>query len=177
MQPILTTPRLYLRQFTIDDAPLMMQLNTPNVLKYIGDAPSKDLDAAKKIITDIIIPQYELYKLGRFAVHVKEDNRFVGWCGLKYLKEENEIDLGYRFMENEWGKGFATETATACLQFGFEQRNLEKIIGRAHIDNIASQNVLQKVGMVYDKNIKEDGTIIKVYSINSGTYKQKKEGN
>jgi [ribosomal protein S5]-alanine N-acetyltransferase len=175
--PILTTPRLYLSQFTIDDAPLILALNTPTVLKYVQERLPKDVDDAKQIITNIIIPQYELYQLGRFAIHVKEDNRFVGWCGLKYLKEENEIDLGYRFMENEWGKGFATEAAAACLQFGFEERNLETIIGRAHIDNIASQKVLQKVGLLYNKDIDEDGTTIKVYSINKETYRHKKEGN
>jgi RimJ/RimL family protein N-acetyltransferase len=162
---ILTTPRLYLRQFTIDDAPLILALNTPNVLKFVHERLPNDEEDAKQIIANIIIPQYELYQLGRFAVHVKEDNRFVGWCGLKYVKEESEIDLGYRFMENEWGKGFATEAATACLQFGFNERNLETIIGRAHIDNIASQKVLQKAGMIYEKNIVEEDGIIKVYGL------------
>jgi RimJ/RimL family protein N-acetyltransferase len=172
MYKIIQTTRLYLRQFTIDDASLILALNTPTVLKYVHERLPKDVEDAKQIIQNIILPQYELYQLGRFAVHVKEDNRFVGWCGLKFLKDENEIDLGYRFMENEWGKGFATEAAKATLQWGFTEKNLETIIGRAHIDNIASQNVLQKVGLVYDKDIEEEDTIVKVYSLTKVTYMQ-----
>jgi ribosomal-protein-alanine N-acetyltransferase len=163
--PILTTTRLTLRQFTIDDAPLILALNTPTVLKYVHEALPKNLDDAKRIIADIILPQYELYQLGRFAVHFKDDNRFVGWCGLKYLKDENEIDLGYRFMQNEWGKGFATEAATACLQFGFAQRNLQSIVGRTHIHNIASQKVLLKIGMQFVKNTIQQNESINIYTI------------
>jgi [ribosomal protein S5]-alanine N-acetyltransferase len=171
MQPILQTPRLYLRHFTIEDAPLIMALNTPTVLTYIHENPPKDIEDAKRILNDIILPQYALYNLGRFAIHAKEDNRFVGWCGLKFLKEYNEVDLGYRYMDAEWGKGFATEAAKACLQFGFEERNLTTIIGRAHIDNIASQKVLQKTGLTYQKDEDENGMIIKVYTINSQIFK------
>jgi [ribosomal protein S5]-alanine N-acetyltransferase len=165
MLTILQTERLYLRKFTINDAPLLIELNTPIVLQYIDEPPLLTIEAAENVLQEIILPQYELYNLGRFAVYVKEDDRFVGWCGLKYLKEDNEIDLGYRFFEKEWGKGFATEAAKACLQFGFEERNLQMIVGRAHIDNIASQIVLQKVGLQYEKDIIEDGVIIKVYAI------------
>jgi [ribosomal protein S5]-alanine N-acetyltransferase len=165
MLTILQTERLYLRKFTINDAPLLIELNTPIVLQYIDEPPLLAIEAAENVLQEIILPQYELYNLGRFAVHVKEDDRFVGWCGLKYLKEEDEIDLGYRFFEKEWGKGFATEAAKACLQFGFEERNLQKIIGRAYIDNIASQIVLQKVGLQYEKDMVEDGVVIKVYAI------------
>ncbi len=174
---ILQTSRLYLRQFTIEDAPLIMQLNTAKVLKYVDERLPNDIEDAKQIITNIILPQYELYQLGRFAVHVKEDNRFVGWCGLKFLQQDNEIDLGYRFMENQWGKGFATESALAILAWGFNERKLENIIGRAHIDNVASQNVLQKIGLLYKYDKDEDGTITKVYSLKKEQYKQKKEGN
>ncbi len=173
MPPILTTPRLYLRQFTLEDAPLILQLNTPNVLKYVHERLPNDLEDARQIIKTIIIPQYELYNLGRFAVYVKEDNRFVGWCGLKFLKEENEIDLGYRFMEKEWGKGFATEAAKAVLHWGFDERKLQTIIGRTHIDNIASQKILLKIGMQYiaTKYNDEDKCNIKYFTAQNPTLK------
>ncbi len=163
-KPILTTTRLYLRHFTINDALLIIQLNTAKVLQYVHEALPQNLDDAKRIIQEIILPQYNLYQLGRFAVHVKEDNRFIGWCGLKYLQDENEIDLGYRFLEKEWGNGFATEAATTVLQWGFIERKVETIIGRTHIDNIASQNVLQKIGMKFTKETMEDAQKIKIFS-------------
>jgi [ribosomal protein S5]-alanine N-acetyltransferase len=171
--PILTTPRLTLRQFTIDDAPLIIALNTPEVLQYVHEALPKNLEDAKRIIAEIILPQYELYQLGRFAIHLKNDNSFVGWCGLKYINEKDEIDLGYRFMQNEWGKGFATEAATACVQFGFKKRNIQTIIGRTHVDNIASQKVLHKIGLSFQHDIVEAGTLIKNYAITKADYYSK----
>ncbi len=178
MTPLIQTPRLYFRHFTVADAPLLIQLNTPNVLKYIPEEVLNTQEAAEKVINDIILPQYELYKIGRLAVHVKEDDRFIGWCGLKYLKDEDEIDLGYRFMEKEWGKGFATETAAASMQYGFEVRNLIQIVGRAHIDNIASQKVLEKIGLQFVEDKMEVDILHKIYALSYKEYMlQKKEGN
>jgi RimJ/RimL family protein N-acetyltransferase len=99
MKIILETPRLFLREFTLEDAQFLIDLNSdPEVTRYTGDGPVKDLEAAKKILTDIIFPQYP-NKIGRWAVILKENNEFIGWCGLKYIKEDDEIDLGYRFFK------------------------------------------------------------------------------
>lgn len=153
MNRILETPRLYLREFTIDDAQLLIDLNNnPNVTRYTGDGPVKDLEEAKRILTDVILPQYN-NKMGRWAVHLKSNNEFIGWCGLKFIAEENEIDLGYRFFENHWGKGYASESAKAVLEYGVNTLKLKNIIARAAKDNTASINVIKKLGMVY---LKED---------------------
>lgn len=152
MNKILETPRLYLREFTIDDAQLLIDLNNnPNVIRYTGDGPVKDLEEAKRILTDIIFPQYK-NKLGRWAVHLKSNDEFIGWCGLKFIEENNEIDLGYRFFENNWGKGYASESAKAALDYGVNILKLKNIIARAAKDNVASINVLKKLGMVYLKD-------------------------
>lgn len=148
----LETPRLYLREFTIEDAQLLIDLNSnPNVTRYTGDGPVKDLAEAKRILTDIILPQYK-NKMGRWAVHLKSNNEFIGWCGLKFIAEENEIDLGYRFFENHWGKGYASESAKAVLEYGVNTLKLKNIIARAAKDNVASINVIKKLGMVYLKD-------------------------
>src|SRR5512140_212009 len=100
---ILETPRLILRQFTEADTLLIVQLNNePGVLKYIPETAPETEEQALKIIVDIILPQYKK-NLGRWAVHVKDTNEFIGWCGLKWLKESDEIDLGYRFKPAAWG--------------------------------------------------------------------------
>ena len=67
----------------------------------------------------------------------KEFSEFLGCCGLK-LNEENLIDLGFRFFQREWGKGYATESAKASLEYGFNNLKINEIIGRASIDNKAS---------------------------------------
>jgi len=74
---------------------------------------------------------------------------FIGWCGLKLIPEKNEIDLGYRFQKNAWGKGYATESANACLKYAFEKHKLNRIVGRALPENINSIRVLEKCGMSY----------------------------
>lgn len=151
MDIILQTPRLLLRRFTNSDADaaLTLSMNSlPEVLQYLHEPLLKDLDHAKEILQDVILPQYE-NNLGRWAVHIKETNEFIGWCGLKYRPERNETDLGYRFIPSFWGKGYATESAKACLDFGLETLKLEKISACAHIHNIASLAVLKKIGMHY----------------------------
>jgi RimJ/RimL family protein N-acetyltransferase len=168
MHLILTTPRLILRRFTEADASLVYQLNSnPEVVKYVHEPLLQNEEAARKIIVDIILPQYE-NNLGRWAIHTKATNEFIGWCGLKFLQESGEIDLGYRFHPFAWGKGYATEAAQHVLDYGFKMLHLKEIIGRAHVENIGSLNVLQKIGMQFIKESIEDNCPVKIFrSINA----------
>jgi RimJ/RimL family protein N-acetyltransferase len=147
MHIIFQTPRLLLRQFTEADVPLILSLNSdPEIVKYVHEPTLKTEEQAHKILLDIILPQYK-NNLGRWAIHTKEHMDFIGWCGLKYRPEIDEIDLGYRLMQKAWGKGYATEAAQASLEHGFTELNLKLITGRAHIENQASIKVLEKIGM------------------------------
>lgn len=147
MNIILETPRLLLRQFTEEDASMILELNSdPEVVKYIHEPTLKTEEQAKKIIIDIILPQYK-NNLGRWAIHTKKGNEFIGWCGLKYRPEPDEIDLGYRLLQKAWGRGYATEAAKHTLGHGFKNLNLQLITARAHIENLASIRVLEKIGM------------------------------
>ena len=163
MNIILETSRLYLRQFIEADAALLRQLNSqPGVLQYIPETIPASDEEAKEILINIILPQYK-NNLGRWATHIKENNEFIGWCGLKWLKENDEIDLGYRFMPSAWGKGYATEAAKATLEYGHQNLQLKTIIAHAHIDNIASQKVLEKIGMQYVGEGIDEGLPVKGY--------------
>jgi [ribosomal protein S5]-alanine N-acetyltransferase len=147
MQIIFETPRLILRQFTEADAPLILALNSdPEIVKYVHELPLKTQEQAEKILLDTILPQYK-NDLGRWAIYTKDNMDFIGWCGLKYRPELDEIDLGYRLMKKAWGKGFATEAAQHTLDHGFKNLNCKLITARAHIENIASIKVLEKIGM------------------------------
>jgi [ribosomal protein S5]-alanine N-acetyltransferase len=149
MNIILETNRLLLRTFTLVDAPLIYELNLdPDVTRYTGD-PIKDVHHAEQVLEQVILPQYALYNHGRWAVHIKPELEFIGWCGLKTRPERNEIDLGYRFMKTVWGKGYATEAAYACIKYGFEKLKLDRIVGRAMPQNTASIRVLEKCDMQY----------------------------
>lgn len=150
MSIILNTERLYLREFTIADVQNFIDLNSNiNVIRYTGDETIETEEKAVEILTNIVLPQYKR-KLGRWAVHLKSNDEFIGWCGLKYLEEAKLIDLGYRFFEHHWGKGYATESAKAVIAYGFNTLNLEEIVAHAAIENINSHKVLKKAGMQFE---------------------------
>ncbi|MEO8771723.1 MAG: GNAT family N-acetyltransferase [Ferruginibacter sp.] len=163
MNIIFETSRLLLRQFTLADAGLLLQLNSdPEVLKYLHEPLLQDEAHAKEILTKIIFPQYEK-GLGRWATFIKENNEFIGWCGLKYRPELDEIDLGYRFIKTAWGFGYATEAAAKTIEYGFNNLHVKIITGRAHIENIGSLKVLEKIGMKYVSEGIVDDCPVKTY--------------
>lgn len=171
MKKILDTERLILREFTLDDAQKLIDLNSnPNVVRYTGDGPVESHEKALEIIQNIILPQYP-NKLGRWAVHLKSDHTFIGWCGLKYIAELDEIDLGYRFFEDHWRKGYATESSKAVLAYGFNTLQLKEIVARAAIENIHSIKVLEKVGFTFEKAAVEHGDKIYKYRLTNTQYK------
>jgi len=163
MNVVIETDRLLLRTFTERDAPLLYELNLdPEVTRYTHD-PITDLAHARKVLQEVILPQYTLYNHGRWAVLLKSNLEFIGWSGLKCRPERNEIDLGYRFMKKFWGQGYATEAAFACLHYGFDILDLKQIIGRALPGNLASISVLEKCGMSYLGEEYVDGYLHKTY--------------
>jgi len=150
MKIILKTKRLYLREFEISDSLLMYQLNNdPEVIKYTGNKAFQSVEEAHNFIEKYM--DYQKNGFGRWAVCLKTSNEFLGWCGLKFDSEKNEVDIGFRFFKNQWGKGYATEAAKACVNFGFSKLKMTKIVGRAYQENKASIEVLKKCNLKFDK--------------------------
>ncbi|MDB4089115.1 GNAT family N-acetyltransferase [Flavobacteriales bacterium] len=149
------TERLKLRDFKISDAFSFFHLNLDEeVMKYTGDVTFDSVEE-----TEIFLNNYSDYErngFGRWTVVRKEDNEILGWCGLK-KRQDGVIDIGYRFHKKFWNKGYATESARACLNYGFEVLNLEEIIGNTDRENLASIKVLEKIGLKFWKNDKYDG--------------------
>ena len=163
MKVIFETPRLVLGQFTENDSSLILNLNShPGVVKYVHEPVLETEEKAREILLNIILPQYKMH-LGRWAIYTKESNEFIGWCGLKYQRETEEIDLGYRLHPASWGKGYATEAAQHTLAYGLNQLAIPVITGRAHVENIASLKVLEKIGMKWTRNELIDGCSVKTY--------------
>lgn len=128
MKYILETKRLKLRELDLIDAKDFYDLNAnPNVIKYTGDSAFKSIDEAKQFLENY--QDYKLNGYGRWAVIIKETKQFIGWCGLKL--DDKETDIGFRFFEEDWKKGYATESAIAYVDYGFEELKLRRIIGRA----------------------------------------------
>lgn len=165
MQVIFETPRLFLRRFTEEDAPLIYKLNSdPVVLKYLHEPVLENEAQAKDILINVILPQYKR-NLGRWAIHTKADYDFIGWCGLKYIEETGIIDLGYRLLQTAWGEGYATEAAQYTLIYGLRELKIELITGMAHVENIASIKVLEKTGMKFTGDEIAYGSPVKTYTL------------
>lgn len=151
MKPLIETERLLLRKITLDDKEHLFKLHSdPDVQMYTGEPVVKSIEEIEKAI-QTRMEDYEKYGYGRWATFLKDEMQFVGWAGLAYLPEFDEIDLGYRFLPEFWGLGLATEASHAILTYGFEKLKLKKIIAIAMKEHKASIRVMEKVGMQFDK--------------------------
>ena len=166
-QDYIETERTILRNLTIDDAEDFYALNLDKeVLKYTGDQPFENIQASNVFLTKY--DQYEKYGVGRFAVIEKATSKFIGWCGLKYNPDNDEYDIGFRFYRDYWKKGFATETARRCLDYGFKELGIQRIVGRAMKENIFSIKVLEKNGMTFKEIFDFDGHEGVIYELTNG---------
>lgn len=152
MKTFIETDRILLREIVESDAEDLFELDSdPEVHKYLGNNPTKHIQKSRDIIKDIR-DQYERNGIGRWAVIDKTSGAFVGWSGLKYEDapindKDGYYDIGYRFKQKYWGKGYASESARVSLAYGFETLKWDKICGAAQIKNIGSNKVLQKIGL------------------------------
>jgi len=161
---ILETERLYLREMTIEDAENAYLLNIdPEVLQFTGDEPFESIEKAKQFLESY--DHYKKYGFGRWAVILKSNHEFIGFCGLKYTKEEDEFDIGFRLVKKHWNKGFATEAAKACIDLGLSKFNMKEIVGRVMKDNLASIRVLEKLGLSFHQSTVTDGYEELIYKI------------
>lgn len=171
MKIILETERLYLREFLIEDGFFFYHLNMDSdVIKYTGDSAFNSVKEATAFIENY--SDYARNGFGRWAVCLKESNAFIGWCGLKKDTEINEVDLGFRFFKKHWGKGYATEAALACVNYGFMQLHLSEIIGRAYIKNKPSIKVLEKCNLILKEKFLYDDKPAVLYTIKNDTNKK-----
>jgi ribosomal-protein-alanine N-acetyltransferase len=146
---MLETERLILKPGTLADAPHLLDLNRdPEVVRYTGDTSLLNILEAENLVKQRLIPQFQQYKMSRFSTFLK-DGTYIGWCGLKFFPETQEVDLGYRLKKKFWGKGYATEASFRCLKYGFETLGLKRIIAKAMPDNVGSIKVMQKLKMTF----------------------------
>ena len=156
MTQITQSERLYIREFSISDAENMYSLNLdPEVIKYTGDSHFNSITDAENFIKNY--SHYKKYGFGRWVLINRENNNFIGWCGIKFTPDKNEVDLGFRILKSNWNRGYATEASIAVLKIAFNKFNLDTIVGRTNSKNIASIRTLEKLGFTYKNEIDFDG--------------------
>ncbi|MET3036309.1 GNAT family N-acetyltransferase [Chryseobacterium sp. NRRL B-14859] len=173
---ILETKRLILRKLKDTDAERMFLMDSdPEVMKYIGVPVLTDIRESENIIT-MIQKQYEENGVGRLAVVEKESGLMIGWSGLKWLTQEvngykNVLELGYRFLPESWGKGYAVESVIGSLDYGFNELNAEVIYAYAHSEHGVSNHILRKLGFEKTSEFEEPDGICFWYELKREKYK------
>ncbi|MGV6862223.1 MAG: GNAT family N-acetyltransferase [Putridiphycobacter sp.] len=168
------TERFILRPLKLSDVDGIFKLDSdPDVHQYLGGNPIKTLDQAKHII-ETVQSQYQSHGIGRWAIEDKNTHEFMGWSGLKLEDKVRPnltyYDLGYRIIKDHWGKGIATETAQAALQFGFETLKVNEIFAAADVANLGSNTVLQKIGMKFIEVFDYEGIPINWYGFSKSDW-------
>lgn len=167
MKKIIETPRLILRPFTEDDAPASFVMNSdPEVMRYLGGVSVTSVEDVREMLKQSTLADYDKHGFGRHAVIHKETNEFMGFAGLKYIEELDEVDLGYRLITKFWRQGYGYEASLPCLDFAFNELGLDRIIAMANPNNFASISLMKKLGFSYEKPIHIYGEDAVYYALN-----------
>lgn len=152
---LLETARLRLRRFTHDDIERLVELDSdPEVMRHI----SYGLPTPRERYEREILPRWlALYEasplLGYWAAELREDDGFVGWFHLRPDRfDAGEQELGYRLRRSAWGRGYATEGGRALVAHGFARVGADKISARTLAANRGSRRVMEKCGLVYERD-------------------------
>ena len=145
--PWLVTLRLAMREIVASDFDDLFRLNSDaRVMKYITGKPETREETWSAIRR--VTRNYRLYPdLGAWYTVRRDTGKFIGWFSLKYAGKSPDVEIGYRLLPEAWGQGFATEGATAMYHYGFDDLDLDRIIGVTDPGNKASQRVLVKAGL------------------------------
>ena len=179
MKIYLETERMILREFTQNDLDLLVDLDSdPEVTRYInGGKPTPKDYIFERVMPRILNYYTNTSQLGIWATLDKKDLAFMGWFHFRrYQPDPTEIELGYRFKRQYWGRGLATEGSKALIQKGFEELDLDVIVAITDPEHGASRRVLEKAGLTYEKDFAEaDGFIVVKYRLEREKYWEQKE--
>jgi RimJ/RimL family protein N-acetyltransferase len=158
MDRTIDTGRLILRRFDERDLDAFFELcSRPEIIRYAQSAPIPSREAALDYMHAAPFHDYATYGYGRFACVWKETGRVIGFSGVKYVPEIEDNELGYRFLSEFWGLGLATEAGRASMDFARSDLGLQRLVALVHPDNVASANVLTKLGFTVERTLRYSG--------------------
>lgn len=146
------TARLKMRPFAFDDLDDYYRqiLSDPEVMKTLLAGRALSWEEAQARLT-YFIKHWQLHHFGLWVI-VDKQGDLLGQCGLQFLDNTSEIELAYAIAKSHWNRGIATEAAKAVLTYGFATLKLSKIVAITAPTNLASQRVMTKVGLKYEKD-------------------------
>lgn len=142
------TERLIVRPTLEEDAEFVFKLlNSPNWLKYIGDRNVTSVESAREYIKSKMLPQLEKLGFGNYTVIRKSDQVKMGFCGLYDRDGLDGLDIGFAFLPEYEGKGYAFESAKRLKQVLTAEFGITEIVAITTQDNVSSQKLLEKLGL------------------------------
>ncbi len=166
----LRTARLSLRELCSDDAPFMLALlNDADFLRNIGDRGVRTLEQARQYIIDGAMASYREHGFGLWGVIPDGTEHCVGICGLIRRESLDDVDIGYGFLPEARGKGYALEASRACMEFGRARLGLRRIVAITSQDNPPSERLLEKIGLRFERliHLADDDEELRLYAWNA----------
>lgn len=145
----IVTDRLILRGWNDADRPVFAEINgNDRVMRYFPSvlSPEESNSLADRIISELNACNY-----GLFAVEEKESGEFIGFVGLHRFNFEASfspgLEIGWRLSDKFWGRGYATEAASACIEYAKRHMLTERLYAFTSVHNTPSENVMKRIGM------------------------------
>ncbi|MGM8216764.1 GNAT family N-acetyltransferase [Bacillaceae bacterium W0354] len=170
--PELETERTYLRQLTYDDAEDIFEYaSNVEVARNVTWDPHRTIEDTNSFII-FALNRYKNNQVAPWGIVHKEDNKVIGTADYVWWRPEHRVaEIGYVLSPNYWGLGLMPEVVQEIMTFGFEKMNLIRIQAQCFDNNVASERVMQKVGMEYEGTlrkrmfIKNEYRNLKVYAL------------
>ena len=151
------TDRLVLRHYLASDAEILLrQLNEPSFHRYIGDRGVRTAEQARAYLAERIAASYESHGFGMYLVELT-DGTSIGMTGLVRRDGLDAPDLGFAFLPEWWGRGYAIEAAAAVLDLAADRFGLERILAITALDNEPSARLLERLDFRSDGPIRLPG--------------------
>jgi len=152
---VLETPRLILRRQTTDDAEFIFRLvNDPSWLRFIGDRGVRSVEDARNYILNGAMDSYARHGFGLYLTVLKDSGVAIGICGLVKRESLADVDVGFAFLPQFAGQGYAYESACAVMAHAKNDIGLRRVIAITHPDNVASIGLLEKLGLKFERKIR-----------------------
>ncbi|MFD2247403.1 GNAT family N-acetyltransferase [Pontibacter ruber] len=155
MKYLLETERLRLREFTLADTAFIVELlNTPGWLQFIGDRNVRTDEQAVNYLQNGPLKSYADNGYGLSLVEKIDDSKAIGMCGILRRETLEHPDIGFAFLPEYNGKGYAYEIASATLTYAKDKLHIPKVSAITVPDNARSIQLLEKLGLAFVKPIR-----------------------
>jgi RimJ/RimL family protein N-acetyltransferase len=170
---VVETERLFLREMTPEDAAFILKLvNDPAWIQFIGDKGIRTIADARDYIVRGPMEMYSQLGFGLWLVELRHDRTAIGMCGLIKRPALQDVDVGFAFLPEYRGQGYAVESASAAISYGRRILGLTTVAAIMAPNNERSRRVLEKLGFQFERIIKlsSDGPDVSLYrNTHSGT--------